>query len=124
MSNIDQRTTFALRHAGSISAPPSASSVTESPSCSRLIGGREMPAVREFVDFWLTNSVHADEQMVGRRGREDILKLADRFAVAANCQGFTKQQIEAEIGDIYAYIRARIDSENVHETARLRLDGQ
>ena len=25
---------------------------------------------------------------------------------------------------IYAYIRARIDSENVHETARLRLDGQ
>ena len=83
-----------------------------------------MPAVREFVDFWLTNSVHADEQMVGRRGREDIVKLADRFAVAANCQGFTRQQIEAEIGDIYAYIRARIDSENVHETARLRLDGQ
>jgi hypothetical protein len=23
--------------------------------------------------------------MVGRRGREDILKLADRFAIAANC---------------------------------------
>jgi hypothetical protein len=90
----------------------------------RLIGGRKMPAVREFVDFWLTNSVHADEQMVGRRGREDILKLADRFAVAANCQGFSKQQIEAEIGDIYAYIRAMIDSENVHETARLRLDRQ
>jgi hypothetical protein len=83
-----------------------------------------MPAVREFVDFWLTNSVHADEQMVGRRGREDILKLADRFAVAANGQGFTRQQIEAEIGDIYAFIRARIDSENVHETTRLRLDGQ
>jgi hypothetical protein len=80
--------------------------------------------VREFVDFWLTNSVHADEPMVGRRGREAVVKLADRLVMAAHYQGFTKQQIEAEIGDIYAYIRASIDTQNVSETARLRLDGQ
>jgi hypothetical protein len=83
-----------------------------------------MTAVREFADFWLANSVHADEQMVSRRGREDILKLADRFAVAANYQGFTKKQIEAEIGDIYAYIRGSIDTQNVSETARIKLDGR
>ena len=81
-----------------------------------------MTAAREFADFWLTNSVHADEQMVNRRGREDILKLVDRFAVAANYQGFTTQQIEAEIGDIFAYIRASIDSQNVSETARIKMD--
>jgi hypothetical protein len=98
-------------------------SVTESPV---LSPDREtcMSAAREFVDFWITNSVHADEQMVSRRGREAVLKLADRLLVAANYQGFDKQQVEAEIGDIYAYIRARIDSQNVGETARLRLDGQ
>jgi hypothetical protein len=38
--------------------------------------------------------------------------------VAANYQGFSKQQVEAEIGDICAY------TQNVSETARLRLDGQ
>jgi hypothetical protein len=83
-----------------------------------------MTDIREFVDFWLTNSVHADEQMVGRRGREAVVKLADRLVVAANYQGFSKQQVEAEIGDICAYIRASIDTQNVSETARLRLDGQ
>jgi hypothetical protein len=85
---------------------------------------RKMAAAREFVDFWLTNSVHADEQMVSRRGREEILKLADRLVVAASYQGFSKQQVEAEIGDIYAYIRASIDTQNVSETTRLRLDEQ
>jgi hypothetical protein len=92
-----------------------------------MVGGIErqkMSAAREFVEFWLTNSVHADEQMVSRRGREDILKLADRLVVAASYQGFSQQQVEAEIGDIYAYIRARIDRQNVSETTRLRLDGQ
>ena len=83
-----------------------------------------MTDVREFVDFWLTNSVHADEQMVGRRGREAVVKLADRLVVAASYQGFSKQQVEAELGDIRAYIRASIDIQNVSETARLRLDGQ
>jgi hypothetical protein len=85
---------------------------------------RKMSAAREFVDFWLTNSVHADEQMVSRRGREDISRLADRLVVSAGHQGLSKQQVEAEIGDIYAYIRASIDTQNVSETARLRLDGQ
>jgi hypothetical protein len=69
-----------------------------------------MTAAREFVDFWLENSVHADEQMVARRGREDVLKLTDRLIVAANRQGFTKQQMEAEIGDLYSYIRNSIDN--------------
>jgi hypothetical protein len=92
-----------------------------------MVGGierRKMSAAREFVEFWLTNSVHADEQMVSRRGREDIQKLADRLVVAAGYQGFSQQQVEAEIGDIYAYIRARIDRQNASETTRLRLDGQ
>jgi hypothetical protein len=83
-----------------------------------------MSAAREFVDYWISNSVHADEQMVSRRGSEAVLKLADRLMVAASYQGFARQQVEAEIGDIYVYIRARIDRQNVGETAHLGLDGQ
>jgi len=83
-----------------------------------------MTAVREFVDFWFTNSVHPDEQLSARRRREGVQGLADRLVIAANGQGLTQEQIEAEIGDIYAYIRVSIHSQNVIETARLKLDGQ
>jgi hypothetical protein len=38
-------------------------------------------------------------------------------------QGFTKQQMETELGgDIYAYIRASIDSQNSAEAIRLKGD--
>ncbi len=83
-----------------------------------------MPAAREFVDFWLENSVHADEQMSARRGREQIQTLTDRLVAAASGEGFTRPQIEAEIGDLFGYIRARVDAKNAGETARWRRDGQ
>ncbi len=83
-----------------------------------------MTAVREFVDFWFTNCVHPDEQLSARRQREGVQGLADKLVIAAGRQGLTQEQIEAEIGDIYAYIRTGINSQNAIETARLRLDGQ
>jgi hypothetical protein len=83
-----------------------------------------MTAAREFVDFWFTNSVHPDEQLSARRRRGSVQELADKLMVAASGQGLTREQIEAEIGDIYAYIRTGIDFQNVTETARLKLNGQ
>ena len=83
-----------------------------------------MTAAREFVDFWFTNSVHPDEQLSARRGRGSVQDLAEKLVIAARGQGLTQQQIEAEIGDIHAYIRTGINSQNVTETARLKLDGQ
>jgi hypothetical protein len=83
-----------------------------------------MTAAREFVDFWFTNCVHPDEQLSARRRREGVQGLADKLVIAANGQGLTQEQIEAEIGDIYAYIRAGINSQNTSEAARLKLDGQ
>jgi hypothetical protein len=100
---------------------PEAESQTTNPALTST--GRPRSTAKEFVEFWLQNSVHADEQMTGRRGREAILKLADRLVVAANYQGFSNQQIEEEIGDIYTYIRTSIDAKNAIETTRLRFDG-
>ena len=78
-----------------------------------------MATVKEFVEFWLENSVHADEQLAARRGREDVERLVDNLVRAGEDQGFTKQQMEAELGgDLYAHIRASIDSQNKSEIKR------
>jgi len=56
-----------------------------------------------------------------RRGRTEIQQLADNLVRAAEGQGFSREQMEAEIGgDIYAFIRASIDLQNADETARLK----
>jgi hypothetical protein len=133
-SNIDRPRRFALRHGGLVTVPPETLTgdgefdgvhhMPESQSANRVLTSiAPSSAAKEFIEFWLQNSVHADEQMVGRRGREAILKLADRLVVAAGHQGFSKQQIDAEIGDICTHIRASVDAKNSSETTRLRLDG-
>jgi hypothetical protein len=78
---------------------------------------------REFADFWLKNSVHAAEQIVARRNRKAVPALADKMIRAAKDQGFAQDQMEAEIRDIYAYIKASIETQNINETAGLRRDG-
>lgn len=83
-----------------------------------------MTAAREYVDFWLKNSVHADEEFVARRGRDAVQILADRLISAAKEQGFDRSQMETELGDIFAYIRNSIDTQNIDETARLKSDRQ
>lgn len=80
-----------------------------------------MTTAKEFVEFWLNVSVHADEQEGPRRGHAAVQQLADNLLNAAREQGFSKEQIEAELGgDIEAHIRASIDRQNVAEETRLR----
>ena len=75
---------------------------------------------KEFVEFWLENSVHADEPLGTRRGRPEIQRLVENLVRAAEAQGFAKQQIETELGgDIYDFIRASIDRQNEAEGSRL-----
>ncbi|MCC8955145.1 hypothetical protein H8B02_17345 [Bradyrhizobium sp. Pear77] len=80
-----------------------------------------MTSAKEFVDFWLENSVHADEQFGVRRGRPAIDELVQRLLVAAKAQGFSEEQVQGELGgDIHAIIRARIDEQNAKEAFRLK----
>ena len=75
---------------------------------------------KEFVDFWLDVSVHADEQDGPRQDHAAVQQLADNL-LAARDQGFSKEQVEAELGDdLEASIRASIDRQNVDEATRLR----
>lgn len=82
-----------------------------------------MATAKEFVEFWLENSVHPDEQFAVRRGQPEVEELVRRLLVAAESQGFTRQQIEVELGgDISAHIRESIESQNTAEDARRKLD--
>lgn len=81
-----------------------------------------MASAKEFVEFWLVSSVHPDELYAVRRGRKAIQQLADNLVRAAEEQGFTKAQVEAEIGDLYTFIRASIDRQNKAEDDRLAQD--
>ena len=53
-----------------------------------------MATAKEFVEFWLQNSVHADEQFGARRGRVEVDQLVDNLVRAAEAQGFTRQQLD------------------------------
>jgi hypothetical protein len=80
-----------------------------------------MASAEEFIEFWLENSVHPDERFGIRRGREAVQQLADDLVRAAEAQGFTKEQVEAELGgDLAGYIRTSIDKQNKAEDDRLR----
>ena len=81
-----------------------------------------MASAKEFVEFWLQNSVHPDEQFGPRRGRAAVQRLADNLVRAAEEQGFTKAQMEAEIGDLYTFIRGSINRQNKAEDDRLARD--
>jgi hypothetical protein len=74
--------------------------------------------VREFIDFWLENSVHADEEDGPQRGPETIQRLAGTLIRAAEDQGFSEADVKAELGDLGEVIRAIIDRKNADEEAR------
>lgn len=78
-----------------------------------------MATAKEFVEFWLDTSVHPDEEFGTRRGRDAVEELVDNLVRKAEEQGFTKGEIEAEIGDLYDHIRASIDRQNRDEDKRL-----
>jgi len=123
---------WALIGKGSLAASPSRSIsfplAKRAPTSAMLSGKHRRPRARkvatpkEFVEFWLENSVHADEQYSPRRGRKSVQRLADNLVIAAQSQGFTKAQLEAEIGNLYDYIRAMIDQKNKTEDERLAKD--
>jgi len=80
-----------------------------------------MATPKEFVEFWLENSVHADEQFGAKRGRLEVDRLVEGLVQAAEAQGFTRKQVEDEVGgNIHASIRASIDRQNEFEDTRLR----
>jgi hypothetical protein len=73
---------------------------------------------REFIDFWIENSVHAVEQYRNVGASQDVTELTRRLVEAAKGQGISQADLEAEIGDTSDYIRGKLTAANKAESDR------
>jgi hypothetical protein len=74
---------------------------------------------REFVDFWIENSIHAVEQFRATGASQDVAELTRRCLDMAKGQGISEQEMRDEIGDVADYIRAKLKHANTAEKDRL-----
>ena len=76
-------------------------------------------AVREFIDFWIENSIHAAEQDGDTGATQNVDELVRRCVDMAKGQGITEAEMQAEVGDIAAHIREHLKAAN-----RAEIDGR
>ena len=77
-----------------------------------------MSKAREFVDFWIENSVHAKEQFKMLGASQDVSELTRRCIEAAKDQGVSEIELQDEVGDIADYIRQKLLTANKTESDR------
>ena len=77
-----------------------------------------MSKVREFIDFWVENSIHAVEQYRTAGASQDVAELTRRCIEAARDQGISGADIDAEIGDVADYLRQKLSTANKAESNR------
>jgi hypothetical protein len=82
-----------------------------------LKGATMDATAREFIDFWIENSIHAAEQDGDAGATQDVDELVRRCVDMARAQGLTEAAMQAEVGDIGAYIRDKLRAANKSEHA-------
>jgi len=75
---------------------------------------------REFIDYWIENSVHAAEQARAAGASQDVSELAARCIKAGAELGLTEADLTKEFGDLAAYIRDKLSIANRVEHDRLK----
>jgi hypothetical protein len=73
---------------------------------------------REFIDFWIENSVHAAEQAGARGASQDVAELTRHCVAMAKEQGIPEDAMRAEVGDLAEYIRGKLKKANQAERDR------
>jgi hypothetical protein len=73
---------------------------------------------REFIDFWIENSIHAAEHDGDAGATQNVDELVRRCVDMASSQGLTEAAMQAEVGDIGTYIRDKLATANTSEHAR------
>lgn len=74
---------------------------------------------REFVDFWVENSVHATEQFGAVGAEQRAAELARRCLEMAASQGLSKSDIDKAVGgDLTAYLVEKLAAANQSEKDR------
>ena len=70
---------------------------------------------REFIDFWIENSVHAAEGNGAQGAEQDVSALTARCVEMASSLGFSEAALEQEVGDLAAHISAKLITANAVE---------
>ena len=73
---------------------------------------------REYVDFWIENSVHATEQYGYAGASQQVNDLVRRLIDGAKDQGISEEAMAREVGDLTDYIRGKLSAANQAEKNR------
>jgi len=73
---------------------------------------------REYIDFWVENSVHAAEQYRTPGASQDAIELVRRLIEGAKDQGIREQLMQDEVGDLTEYVRDKLKAANADEDHR------
>jgi hypothetical protein len=71
-----------------------------------------MSKAREFLEFWMQNSVHSAEQQGAPGGSQSPVELKARCIEMAGSQNLSQADLEAEVGDLFEYIMAALAAAN------------
>ncbi|MCP3471456.1 hypothetical protein NLM33_14065 [Bradyrhizobium sp. CCGUVB1N3] len=73
---------------------------------------------REYIDFWVKNSIHAAEQYGTPGASQDVNELVGRLIEGARGQGISQKAMEEEVGDLTEYVRNMLVTANKAEMDR------
>jgi hypothetical protein len=73
---------------------------------------------REYLDFWIENSVHAAEQFRTPGASQDVAELVSRLIEGAKVRGISEKDMQDEVGDLAACIREKLRAANKAEEDR------
>lgn len=79
-----------------------------------------MSKAREFLDFWIENSVHASEEFRSPGASQHVDELLQRCVRAAEAEDVSKADMEAEVGSLADYIGEKLETANKTEISRRR----
>jgi hypothetical protein len=82
------------------------------------MGGIMSAKAREYLDFWIENSVHAAEQFKVPGASQDVAELVRRLIEGAKGQGISETDMQDEVGDLSEYVRGKLRLANEAEQDR------
>ncbi|MHC4053408.1 hypothetical protein [Bradyrhizobium sp. 25ACV] len=77
-----------------------------------------LTTTREYIVFWVENSVHAAEQSGTPGASQSVDVLVERLVDGAKNQNITREAIEKEVGDLKQYIEGKLTAANRIEQDR------
>jgi hypothetical protein len=75
---------------------------------------------REYIDFWIENSIHPAEQHQAAGASQNVPVLVRRLIEGAKGQGISEQEMQDEVGDLAEYVQGRLAAANQIERDRFK----